>query len=125
MVPKLGVKTKLNSVRYVYSLVLSSLLSSASLEGRLEDVDPIALTSQGQLLGKFGDSRNSRDFIMFLGIPYAKVPQTFHVRKIRSFKNNLIEKDNFELNYAILFMFLKFRQVFSSTSTRCVNCIQF
>ncbi len=81
-VTKLNVtKTKLNSVRYVYSLVLSSLLSSASLEGRLEDVDPIALTSQGQLLGKFEQSRNGRDYIMFRGIPYGKIPATFHVKK--------------------------------------------
>jgi hypothetical protein len=72
----------INSVRYVYSLVLSSLLSSASLEGRLEDVDPIALTSQGQLIGSFGESRNGRDFIQFLGIPYAKVEQTFHVIRV-------------------------------------------
>ncbi|ODM98842.1 Venom carboxylesterase-6 [Orchesella cincta] len=41
------------------------------------DVDPIATVTQGQLRGKFGESRNGKDYLEFLGIPYAQVTETF------------------------------------------------
>lgn len=43
------------------------------------EVDPIATVTQGQLRGKFGESRNGRDYLEFLGIPYAQVTETFKV----------------------------------------------
>lgn len=43
------------------------------------DVDPIATVTQGQLRGKFGESRNGRDYLEFLGIPYASATETFKV----------------------------------------------
>jgi len=60
-------------------VALFTLCLIESCFGRLEDVDPIAFTSQGQLLGKFGESREGKDYLQFLGIPYARVPQTFQV----------------------------------------------
>jgi hypothetical protein len=61
----------------VHFLVLFVLLEKCS--GRLEDVDPIAVTGQGQLLGTFGESREGKDYLQFLGVPYARVPLTFQV----------------------------------------------
>lgn len=54
-------------------------IPSRSRGEKTYDVDPIATTLQGQLRGGFGESRNGRDYLKFLAVPYAQFTETFKV----------------------------------------------
>jgi hypothetical protein len=63
----------LSLATYLYNSVLSGP-ASALISHRIGRDEPVLQISTGAIRGKYGVSREGREFVEFLGIPFAKPP---------------------------------------------------
>jgi hypothetical protein len=68
---------------FVLSLYLACHVDTAVIE-------PILSLQQGKIKGKVADSRTGKNFVQYLGIPYAKKPERFKVSPINHDNVNIL-----------------------------------